>query len=36
MKNENYNGNLAADASTTFGFTVNGAAAAPALTCTSP
>ncbi|MGW6131973.1 cellulose binding domain-containing protein [Cellulomonas sp. NPDC055163] len=35
VRNESYNGALAADASTTFGFQVSGAApGTPALTCT--
>lgn len=36
VKNENYNGSVAAGASTSFGFTANGAAATPTATCTSP
>ncbi|MEV1206063.1 cellulose binding domain-containing protein, partial [Microbispora rosea] len=36
VRNAAYNGSVAAGASTTFGFTANGTAATPALTCTSP
>ncbi|WP_438822079.1 cellulose binding domain-containing protein [Actinocrinis puniceicyclus] len=34
VANASYNGTLAAGASTTFGFTANGAPSTPALTCT--
>ncbi|MFG1861870.1 endo-1,4-beta-xylanase [Microbispora bryophytorum] len=34
--NAAYNGSIAAGSSTTFGFTANGSAATPTLTCTSP
>jgi endoglucanase len=36
VKNLSYNGSLAAGATTSFGFTANGVASTPALTCTSP
>ena len=36
VTNAGYNGSLAAGASTTFGFTANGAPSTPTLTCTSP
>ncbi|MFG1866406.1 endo-1,4-beta-xylanase [Microbispora bryophytorum] len=36
VRNAAYNGSIAAGASTTFGFTANGTAATPTLTCTSP
>ncbi|MEU6721292.1 cellulose binding domain-containing protein [Nonomuraea sp. NPDC046802] len=36
VRNASYNGSVAAGASTTFGFTANGTAATPTLTCTSP
>jgi len=36
VKNLDYNGSLAAGATTAFGFTANGSASTPALTCTSP
>ncbi|MEU9837275.1 cellulose binding domain-containing protein [Streptosporangium sp. NPDC048047] len=36
VRNAPYNGSVAAGASTTFGFTANGAAATPTATCTSP
>jgi len=36
VRNASYNGSIAAGASTTFGFTANGAAATPTATCTSP
>ncbi|WP_432933123.1 endo-1,4-beta-xylanase [Microbispora sp. CA-135349] len=36
VRNASYNGSLAAGASATFGFTANGSAATPALTCASP
>ncbi|MDX3106948.1 hypothetical protein [Nonomuraea angiospora] len=35
VRNESWNGRLAADATTTFGFTAAGTAATPALTCTA-
>ncbi|WP_169946317.1 endo-1,4-beta-xylanase [Microbispora sp. H11081] len=34
VRNESWNGSIAAGASTTFGFTANGSAATPTLTCT--
>ncbi|MBP2708684.1 endo-1,4-beta-xylanase [Microbispora sp. RL4-1S] len=36
VRNADYNGSIAAGGSTTFGFTANGSAATPAVTCTSP
>ncbi|MBX6387159.1 MAG: cellulose binding domain-containing protein, partial [Microbispora sp.] len=36
VRNESWNGSLAANGSTTFGFLAGGSAATPALTCTSP
>ncbi|MGI5157192.1 endo-1,4-beta-xylanase [Microbispora sp. CA-102843] len=36
VRNADYNGSIAAGSSTTFGFTANGTAATPAVTCTSP
>ncbi|MBB2740363.1 UNVERIFIED_ORG: hypothetical protein FHR35_000183 [Microbispora rosea subsp. rosea] len=36
VRNADYNGSIAAGASTTFGFTANGSAATPSATCTSP
>ncbi|WP_174876197.1 cellulose binding domain-containing protein, partial [Acrocarpospora corrugata] len=36
VRNAAYNGSVAANSSTTFGFTANGAAATPTATCTSP
>ncbi|WP_308250019.1 lytic polysaccharide monooxygenase auxiliary activity family 9 protein [Sphaerisporangium fuscum] len=36
VKNANYNGNLAAGGSTTFGYVASGSAGSPSLTCTSP
>ncbi|MFB9629319.1 cellulose binding domain-containing protein [Nonomuraea helvata] len=36
VRNTSYNGSIAAGSSTTFGFTANGTAATPAVTCTSP
>ncbi|GLX10050.1 cellulose binding domain-containing protein [Microbispora sp. NBRC 16548] len=36
VRNADYNGSIAAGASTTFGFTANGSAATPTATCTSP
>ncbi|GGO06143.1 hypothetical protein GCM10011574_18580 [Microbispora bryophytorum] len=36
VRNEAWNGSLAANATTTFGFLGGGSSAAPALTCTSP
>uniref|UniRef100_UPI0035A25764 cellulose binding domain-containing protein n=1 Tax=Microbispora amethystogenes TaxID=1427754 RepID=UPI0035A25764 len=36
VRNESYNGSIAAGGSTTFGFTANGTAATPTATCTSP
>jgi len=36
VKNLNWNGSLAAGASTTFGFTSSSTASTPTLTCTSP
>ncbi|WP_182906864.1 cellulose binding domain-containing protein [Microbispora sp. H13382] len=36
VRNESYNGSIAAGSSTTFGFTANGSAATPSATCTSP
>ncbi|TQS19460.1 endo-1,4-beta-xylanase [Microbispora sp. KK1-11] len=36
VRNASYNGSLGAGASTTFGFTANGGAATPSVTCTSP
>ncbi|WP_239089344.1 cellulose binding domain-containing protein [Sphaerimonospora thailandensis] len=36
VRNESYNGNIAAGSSTTFGFTGSGSAATPTATCTSP
>ncbi|TLP66297.1 1,4-beta-xylanase [Microbispora tritici] len=36
VRNETYNGSIAAGGSTTFGFTANGTAATPTATCTSP
>ena len=35
VSNVSYNGNLAASASTTFGFLANGNASTPSLTCTA-
>ena len=36
VKNANYNGNVAAGATTTFGYVASGTAGTPALSCTSP
>jgi endo-1,4-beta-xylanase len=36
VSNAAYNGSIAAGSSTTFGFTANGSAATPSVTCTSP
>jgi cellulase/cellobiase CelA1 len=36
VKNLSWNGSLGANASTTFGFTANGAVSTPTITCTSP
>ncbi|MEU9886699.1 endo-1,4-beta-xylanase [Sphaerisporangium sp. NPDC051011] len=36
VRNAPYNGSIAANGSTTFGFTANGAATTPTATCTSP
>ncbi|MEU8268907.1 endo-1,4-beta-xylanase [Sphaerisporangium sp. NPDC049002] len=36
VRNASYNGSIAANSSTTFGFTANGTAATPTATCTSP
>nr|WP_307801129.1 cellulose binding domain-containing protein [Microbispora triticiradicis] len=36
VRNESWNGSLAANASTTFGFLANGSAETPTATCTSP
>ncbi|WP_432869493.1 endo-1,4-beta-xylanase [Microbispora rosea] len=36
VRNAPYNGSIAAGSSTTFGFTANGSAATPSVTCTSP
>ncbi|WP_182904212.1 endo-1,4-beta-xylanase [Microbispora sp. H10830] len=36
VRNASYNGSIEAGASTTFGFTANGTAATPSVTCTSP
>lgn len=36
MRNVDYNGSLATNASTTFGFLANGSPSNPSLTCTSP
>ncbi|GII75007.1 hypothetical protein Sme01_74830 [Sphaerisporangium melleum] len=36
VRNEAYNGSIAAGGSTTFGFTASGSAATPTATCTSP
>jgi endo-1,4-beta-xylanase len=36
VRNAPYNGSVAANGSTTFGFTANGTAATPTATCTSP
>ncbi|MEU6414060.1 endo-1,4-beta-xylanase [Microbispora sp. NPDC046933] len=36
VRNAPYNGSIAAGSSTTFGFTANGTAATPSVTCTSP
>lgn len=36
VRNVSYNGNLAANATTTFGFTANGTVSTPTLTCSSP
>jgi endo-1,4-beta-xylanase len=35
VRNETWNGNVAANATTTFGFVANGTAATPALTCSA-
>jgi cellulase/cellobiase CelA1 len=36
VKNLDWNASLGANASTTFGFTANGAVSTPTITCTSP
>jgi cellulase/cellobiase CelA1 len=36
VKNLSYNGSLAANATTTYGFTANGTPSTPTVSCTSP